>query len=89
VLATSSDSIWSTPPELGRRLGVDANKILHWIASGQLEAANFASKPNGRPRWKVSAQALDEFLKRRAAKVPPKRQRRPRRVAVEAGSNFF
>ena len=67
-----------TPPETARLLGVKHDKILAWIKSGELAAVNLATRHGGRPRWRISRQALDDFLARRAAKPPPKPRRRRR-----------
>ncbi len=79
---------WLTPPELGRQIGVDPAKVIAWILSGQLAAVNCATRSTGRPRWKISPQAVEDFARRRAAPAA-KRQRRPRRVAAEVGGDFF
>ena len=69
-----------TPPELAKCLRVRLDKVHAWIRSGELRAINVAENVNGRPRWRISEEALVEFERRRAAQPPPKRsQRRKRR----------
>jgi excisionase family DNA binding protein len=67
-----------SPPQLARRLGVGETKVLGWIKSGALRAVNLASNVLGRPRYRVSPEALAEFLAGRVAEPPeaPARQSR-------------
>lgn len=57
---------WLTPPQLARARGVKAAKVLTWIASGELEAVNHAGSAAGRPRWRISAEALQAFDRARS-----------------------
>lgn len=68
-----------TPPKIARELGINVNKVLGWIARGELAAVNLAERPTGRPRWKVSREALDEFLASRTPAAPQPRKRRARK----------
>lgn len=52
---------WLTPPEVARERGIKASKVLMWIASGELVAVNHAGQRNGRPRWRISPEALNAF----------------------------
>jgi excisionase family DNA binding protein len=69
-----------TPPEVAARLRVSADKVLGWIAAGELPAVNVAARPGGRPRWRIDAAALRAFEARRssqpAAPVPEPRRKR-------------
>lgn len=78
---SSDPPAWSTPPEVAALLRVRGDKPLHWIATGELVAVNLAENPNGRPRWKISAEALADFLKRRQSQPPPKVTRQRKRKA--------
>lgn len=66
-----SDERWFTPPRLAHQLGVSVDKVLTWIRNGELRAVNVAEHRDGRPRWRISPAALDEFLKRRESSPPP------------------
>lgn len=77
-----------TPPEVARRFGVASDKVLHWIHTGQLRAVNTAHDPTGRPRFRVSVEALRQFEESRMTRPPIKRRRR-RREAVAAGKEYF
>ncbi len=58
-------------------LAVTPDKVLDWIRSGQLQAVNVATTPNGkRPRYRITPEALDEFLAARSVLPTPKASRR-------------
>lgn len=74
------------PPEVARILAVNVNKILAWIASGELPAVNVAEKLNGaRPRWRISRTALDAFLASRTPAKPQQTVRRSPRAKQDKG----
>lgn len=83
-----SDQAFLTPPELGRRWGVNPAKVIGWIRSGELDAIDLSSRPGiGRPRYRISTEAIELFESRRAAGAVstsqrPKRTRRPGRIFV-------
>jgi excisionase family DNA binding protein len=71
---------WLSPPAVAEQLGIDAAKVLGWIRAGELIAVNVATNASGRPRWRVSRSALDQFLaSRQAQPVVPTTARRRRR----------
>jgi hypothetical protein len=51
-----------------------------WIRRGDLSAINTADVNCGKPRFVVTAEALVELERRRAAAEPPKASRRKRRA---------
>jgi excisionase family DNA binding protein len=66
-----------TPPEVGKRLGVNAEKVLGWIRSGELRAVDVSiHHGSGRPRWRISEADLEDFLHARSATPAPKTRRR-------------
>jgi hypothetical protein len=67
----ASASRYLTPPQLAERYGVDPNKVLGWIRRGELAAVNVATTTGGRPRWRVSPEALAAFEAARAAGPAP------------------
>lgn len=72
-----------TPPQIAAQFGINSDKVVHWINTGELRAVNIATRPNGRPRWVVDIDDLAEFEQSRAAVPPtPKPKRRKR---AEAG----
>lgn len=52
---------WFSPREIAAARRVGMSKILAFIHSGELEAVNMAVGRLGRPRWRVSAAALQAF----------------------------
>lgn len=68
-----------SPPAVACRYGCKPEKILAFIASGELRAVNLATRPGGRPRWKISEADLLAFEARRSARPPAPRARRNRK----------
>jgi hypothetical protein len=52
---------WYTPKEIARTRRISPAKVLGWIRSGELEACNYADRESKRPRWRISAEALNKF----------------------------
>lgn len=63
--------MYLTPPDVAKRYGVKPAKVLRWIETGELEAVNVAERPTGRPRWRVSLDALQTFERRRSSRPEP------------------
>ena len=72
-------SRYLSPPEIARQRGVDVKKIIAWIHTGELRAVNFATTTSGRPRWKISPEALAAFEAARSAGPQPRVTRRRRK----------
>ena len=72
-----------TPPELARRWRVKPDKIIGVIRRGELRAFDVSSRPGvGRPRFRISLDAVIEFEAGRSARAPVgTRSRRRRRDA--------
>lgn len=68
-----------TPPEVAERLGVSPERVIGWIRGGKLRASNL-SDGSKRPRFRISPDALDDFLRSRevlpSAPPAPKQRRR-------------
>jgi excisionase family DNA binding protein len=74
---------WLTVADVAETLRVNATKVGGWIARGELAAADVSSRSGGKPRWRISPDALEAFLLRRAAPdAPPVRKRRKRNPEV-------
>jgi excisionase family DNA binding protein len=54
------DRLAYTPDEVAEAIGVDSRTVRRLIEARRLRAVNVASA--GRPRWLISAEALEEFL---------------------------
>jgi excisionase family DNA binding protein len=79
----SATRTYLTPPAVAEQLGVDAAKVITWIRSGELAAANVATRVGGIPRWRIGQNDLDAFLERRKSPAPaPKRVRRKQTPGV-------
>jgi excisionase family DNA binding protein len=64
---------------------VSAGTVLTWIRAGELAAVNVGRRPGARkPRWRITAAALERFEAWRAAPQlqPRERQRRQRPADV-------
>jgi excisionase family DNA binding protein len=59
-----------TPPEVARRYGVSPDTVRAWIVAGDLRAVSVGK--GHRARYRVPADALEEFAAKRPARVVPK-----------------
>ncbi len=63
-------------------LGCDQRTVLAWIRAGELQALNVATRPKGKPRWKIPQDAWEAFQRSRSnqatipAKAPTRRRKR-------------
>ena len=82
---TKTTQEYLTAPQVGKELKVGHEKVLSWIHSGELRAADVSTKRGQRPRWRISRDDLNLFLARRSATPPPKprRQRRQAEDVIE------
>jgi excisionase family DNA binding protein len=67
--------------ELRQRFGVGEHTVLQWIHSGELRAINVSRKPSGRPKWRVTKEALDAFVLLRTPTPPAPRAQRRKQAA--------
>ena len=67
-----------TPPELAKLWGIDVQKVLHWIKSGELRAVNLATRRDGRPRYAIDVADIAIFEASRAVQPPAPRMHRRR-----------
>jgi len=65
------DPHFYTPHQLAKLWRCRATKIYTWIHRRELEAEDFSENPaDGRPRWRISAKAAEEFRRgRRVTRV--------------------
>ena len=72
---------YHTAQEVANRLCVKVDGVLGFIASGELVAVNVARSRSGlKPRWRISEEAVQDFLRSRttspmAKPVPGRRSR--------------
>ena len=62
---------------------VDDGKVRGFIQRGELVAINVAHVADGRPRWRISEAALNDFLQRRQSRPPAPIVKRPRKSLPE------
>jgi excisionase family DNA binding protein len=60
-----NSSEFLTVPEVAKLLRVRPDKVLTWVRSGKLKGFNVAEKENSQPRYRVSREALGDFIHRR------------------------
>jgi hypothetical protein len=72
---------YSTPPMLAKRWKLNVSKILGWLRSGELVGFNVAARQGGRPRYRISEEAIRDFERRRSVipQLPVARRRSKRR----------
>lgn len=82
---------WLTPPEIAVERRIRLSKVLAWIHAGELEAINYAESPCGRPRWRISRDALDAFDRARSSRnhVTPPAPRRGRSRPTDNITQYF
>lgn len=80
VLLQSNTRNSLTPPELAKELGVSPDKVLYWIHSGELQAANLATRQGGRPRYSIDRKSVESFKRMRANQSPPPIQKRRKKT---------
>lgn len=68
---------WFTCEQVAATLKVDADAVRGWIASGALRATNVGSGKH-KPRWRISADAVEAFTSARANRTPVSTRRRTR-----------
>lgn len=78
-----------TPPEVAKRYGIDAHKVLTWIQRGELRAVNIADHVGGRPRWRIAPEDLAAFEASRSSSPQPKVTRIRRRRDTQHVVEFF
>lgn len=77
-----------TVRQVAERYGVNVSKVLAWIAAGTLLAVNIAQRSGGRPRWRITTEAVEQFELARSSAPQPRAVRR-RKVQAQAVTNYF
>lgn len=70
-----------TVAAVAKRLSLGSDAVLSLIHAGRLKAVNVGLGEH-RPRWRISPEAIDEFLYTRTAQPPIMVRRRKRKSAV-------
>lgn len=76
-----------TIKEVRIRYRVSEHTVLQWIHNGELKAINVSKQRGGKPQWRITEEALENFEQLRQADSPqPKRRRRK---TVTSGVEYF
>jgi hypothetical protein len=78
-----------TPADIAELRDVGIDRVLSWIHSGELKAANVAAHLGGRPRWQINPEDLENFIRRRSLMTPLPRTRWRRKKRTEGTIEFF
>ena len=91
IAQTSSHALPPTfsPGELAKNLGITQDKVLNWIRSGKLEAIDVSQDQQGRPRYRIDADAIARFKAARQPAPPPKIERRKKKRSMEGIIQFY
>jgi excisionase family DNA binding protein len=73
-----------TTRQIADQLSVEIGRVCDWINQGELRAVNVVRRVSMKPRWRVSPEALEAFLRRRQSYEPPP-PRQPRNYSVNDG----
>ena len=81
---------WFTPREVAKQRRVRVATIFGWIRRGELEAINHANSRLGKPRWKISTDALAAFDLARSSRsvIAPSSRRRGRGRGIPVTEYF-
>lgn len=71
-----------TVADVAAELGVTVPQVLALIHRAQLTATNVATNPAGKPSWRISREALEEFREARRNRKPVRQVRRRKSTAV-------
>lgn len=77
-----------TPKQVAERLGVAREKVVAWIVAGELAAFDVSAKRGGRPYYRISPEALEQFQRARAI-IPPPRRSRSAPIPAPAVKQFY
>ena len=70
-----------TVKEVAERYGVSEHTVLSWIKCTEMRAIDVSRKRGGKPRWRITAEALAAFELSRTPSPPPPRMRRKKQPA--------
>lgn len=69
--------------QAAEKLGVTPRTVATWIALKELRAFNAARVRGERPRWRVTSEALDEFIASRSSAPAPTIKSRRKKSAPD------
>lgn len=74
--------------DLQERYGVGEHTVLGWIRRGELRAIDVSRQRGGRPKWRITEEALADFEAARTATPPPTRSRRKQRQPTDVINRY-
>jgi hypothetical protein len=83
--ATTTKRQKITPPELARRWGVSADKIVYFILAGELRAIDASLRRGERPRYLIDEDDIAAFEAAREVSPPAPVATRRKRSNLPAG----
>jgi hypothetical protein len=83
-MRTLLESVYFTPPQLGKRYRCKPSKIIALIRAGELRGIDTALPGSSRPRFVISPEAVAEFERRRSVGPLPAPVRRRKLGAVKS-----
>ena len=76
--------------EVAERFGVSAETVTGWIRAGELRAVNVSrSRTSKKPRWRVSALAIEAFEASRTATPEPTAPKTRRKKPTDGVIEFY
>lgn len=74
--------------DICKLFGVGEHTVLAWIHGGELSAINVSRRPGGKPKWRITPEALQAFERLRSAS-PVKPRAKQRRERVDDVVEFY
>ncbi|MFM7135646.1 MAG: helix-turn-helix domain-containing protein [Planctomycetota bacterium] len=88
VAAADAAVTYLSPKQVAAMWGTSHDKVLAFIRTGELQAFNVASRPTGRPRFRITLAAVKAFEERRSGHDPSQTTKiNPRRVPRTVSSS--
>lgn len=89
-MAAATKEFW-TLGEIAERWGCSHSTVLHHVYTGELQAVDISTNPEGKSRYIVRDESLEEFEAKRAVPPPDPPKPRRNRVRVRPGEviEFF
>ena len=69
--------------QVSELLSIRTHSVLALLHSNELRGIDVSLQPGGRPRWRISAEDLENFTNRRTHQAATPRRRRKKRPLVK------
>lgn len=84
-----AERLYLTVGEAAELLAIADEKVLRWLASGELRGVNVAQRNGARHRWRIARSDLDSFLAMRSTSPPPPKVTRRRRAPAREHRVYY